>query len=71
MLAAHISTAWSTLVDTVEHVVVMANRSLVHLQGTAKQALVAAASHVAAGGAVQLWDAMVACQPDPYGAVTP
>ena len=56
---------------TAEHVVGVATSSSVHFQGIAEQALVAATSHVAAAGAIQLQDAMTAYQPDPYGAVTP
>ena len=37
----------------------------------AEQALVAAASQVAAAGAASLRDAVVACQPHPHGAATP
>ena len=55
---------------TAEHVAGVASSSSAHLQGTAEQALVAAAHHVAAAGAAQLRDAVVACQPDPRGAIT-
>ena len=56
---------------TTEHVACVATSSSVHLHGTAEQALVAAASQVVAAGAVQLWDAIASCQPDPRGAATP
>ena len=55
---------------TAEHVAGVASSSSAHLQGTAEQALVAAAHHIAAAGAAQLQDAVVACQPDPRGAIT-
>ena len=56
---------------TAEHVAGVATSSSVHLQGTAEQALVAAASQVAAAGAAQLQDAMAACQLDSRRATTP
>ena len=55
---------------TAEHVAGVASSSSAHLQGTAEQALVAAAHHVVAASAAQLRDAVVACQPDPRGAIT-
>ena len=70
VLVAHTSAAQSALVATAEHVAGVASSSSAHLQGTAEQALVAAAHHVAADSAAQLRDAVVACQPDPRGAIT-
>ena len=56
---------------TVEHVAGVATSSSVHLHGMAEQALMAAASQVAAASAAQLRDAIASCQPNPHGAATP